>query len=314
MKTTLFKRKALAFLGAAAVLLAAVFTAGCANGTGDGATGGNSGSGNGSYVAVPFGELDSYLKIKASATGVNYIEVTRLTAADLKGSYNSNIRTFEPSKLGKILKDNRTKKVALKLGGRIEGLTDMSYCFKGCESLVQAPEIPAGVTNIADCFSLCTSLTQVPTIPASVTEIKSCFFRCTSLTRAPVILASITDMRSCFRDCTNLTQVPTIPDGVTDMRTCFYNCTSLKQAPEIPVSVTTMALCFSGCTKLEKAVLKCNYNPAEMYGRPAFKDAFFGCTSLMKGSITVPKGQLLIYANNADTMGANAEWFASNQL
>ena len=47
---TLFKRKAFAFLGAAAVLLAAVFIAGCSNGTGDGATGGGGGNaGSGVY-------------------------------------------------------------------------------------------------------------------------------------------------------------------------------------------------------------------------------------------------------------------------
>ena len=59
--------------------------------------------------------------------------------------------------LGEILKGNATKKIALKLE-KISGLTNMSYCFYGCEILVQAPEIPTGVTNMEECFYGCKNL------------------------------------------------------------------------------------------------------------------------------------------------------------
>lgn len=301
MKTTLFKRKAPAFLVAAAVLLAAVFTVGCAS---------NTSGGSSSYIALPLGKLDNYLKTKASDTDVNYIEVTGLTAADLKGDYNSGTDTIEASPLGKILKADGTKKVALKFGGNISGLTDMSYCFDGCESLVQVQAIPTGVRNMNLCFRGCTNLTQAPIIPASVMYMSGCFAGCSSLTQAPTISESATDMSGCFFRCSSLMQATAIPAGVTDMRHCFSGCTSLTQAPAIPTGVSCIQSCFGNCTKLTSIVLKCNYNPAkDGYGEPAFKDAFKNCTSLKKGSITVPKGQLLIYANNAGTMGANEEWF-----
>ena len=67
---------------------------------------------------------------------------------------------MKPSALGKILNDNPTKKVALKLE-EIPGLTDMSLCFSDCKSLTQAPVIPNGVTNMDDCFSGCKKITAV---------------------------------------------------------------------------------------------------------------------------------------------------------
>ena len=309
------------------------------------------------YVRVYFGEngatLDSYLKNTASSTGVNKIEVRGLTAADLKGT-----AWDDASPLGKILEANSDKKVALKFGGKIEGLTDMSYCFVNCTSLTQAPAIPTGVTDMRQCFYGCTSLTQAPAIPTGVTDMSYCFYRCTSLTQAPAIPTGVTnmygcfygctsltqapviptgvtymsycfsgctsltqapaiptgvtDMSYCFRGCTSLTQAPAIPSGVTDMHECFSGCTSLTQAPEIPAGVTDMHSCFEGCTKLASAVLKCNYNPKNLWGSTyAFTDAFSGCTSLPAGGIKVPAAQLGTYRTNASVMGVPADRFAA---
>ena len=475
MKTTIFNKKAHAFFGAAALLLAAVFTIGCkteisssdpapetftvemkagehgtvtaspaiptngkvtkdtvitftANPTSGykvdkwTITGGAFETGTGTdgsttakvkitanttvkvsfykeYVKVALAGLDNHLKNTAPDTdGIYYIEVTGLTAADLKGDSH----TLEPSPLGKILKDNPSKKVALKLD-EVSGLTDMSYCFYGCTSLTQAPEIPSSVTNMNSCFYYCTSLTQAPEIPSSVTNMERCFYGCTSLTQAPEIPSSVTNMRCCFDDCTSLTQAPeipssvtdmsycfdyctsltqapvipssvtnmnscfyyctsltqapaipsgvtdmsgcffgcksltqapvipssvtnmrycfygctsltqapVIPSGVTDMERCFYYCTSLTQVPVIPSSVANMGYCFSGCKKITTVTLKCNYNAAEIYGHPAFKDAFKDCEKLTAGSIKVPAGQVAAYQAGASTMGTTADRFVA---
>lgn len=330
MKTTIFRRKTPAFFGAAAVLLAAVFTIGCKteissdpapetftvemkageHGTlsanpvipasGKVAkdtvitftaapasgykvdkwtiTGGTFETGTGTegsttakvkisantkvnvsfkemvYASVSFADLDTYLKDTASSADINYIKVTGLTAADLKGGGPSE--PMKPSPLGKILKDNPTKKVALKLG-EISGLTDMRYCFLGCTSLTQAPVIPSTVTN----------------------------------------------MQGCFLDCTSLTQAPVIPSGVTNMSWCFGDCTSLTQAPVIPSTVTDMGGCFYGCEKITAVTLKCNYG--------SFIVAFKDCEKLTAGSIKVPAGQLQTYKDNADTMGTTADRFVA---
>ncbi len=187
------------------------------------------------YTEVPFGangaDLDNHLKNTAPHTdGIHYIKVTGLTAADLKGddSYHK-----KPSALGKILNDNPTKKVALKLS-EVSGLTDMSYCFYGCKSLTQAPAIPSGVTDMRNCFENCKRLTQAPVIPSTVTNMCCCFFRCTSLTQAPVIPSGVTDMSNCFYGCEKITAVTL---------KCNYNEYRFGSA-------------FSGCEKLSAGSIK----------------------------------------------------------
>ncbi|EPF30164.1 BspA family leucine-rich repeat surface protein [Treponema medium] len=267
--------------------------------------GGAPGNNTGNYTQVPFAQLDDYLKTKASASTVNYIEVTGLKKEDLGG-------LMEASPLGKTLKASPSKKVALKFGGTIAGLTDMYSCFRECETLVQVSGIPEGVTDMSSCFNDCTNLTQAPVIPASVTDMSFCFNDCTNLTQTPIIPASVTDMSYCFSDCTNLSQTPVIPANVTDMRSCFNDCTKLTQAPVIPVNVTDMQNCFSGCTNLKTIILKCNYNPEkDKDNDPYFEDAFAGCTALTAGGIKVPAGQLATYQANAAVMGVTADKFAA---
>ena len=220
------------------------------------------------YVKVPFGtngeKLAHHLQTATPASdGIYYIEVTGLTKADLQG--DGQTHTPNPSPLGAILKAKSTKKVALKLGSGITGLTDMSCCFAHCENLVSVAAIPKGVTNMESCFNGCKSLEKAPTIPNSVT-----------------------DMKHCFNGCTNLKQVPSISNTVTNMHECFSNCTNLTTVPSIPAAVTNMQGCFANCTKLTSVTLECDYNSAQLLGSPAFGNAFNGCTSLPDGSIKVP--------------------------
>ena len=179
------------------------------------------------YKKVAFEKLDDYLKT-ANATEIMYIEVTGLTASDVKGVDWSN-----PSPLGKVLNNNESKKVALKLGA-IPGLTDMSSCFSGCTKLTQAPVIPDKVTNMGWCFFGCTSLTQSPVIPSSVTKMNSCFSGCTSLTSVtlkcnyPSSTADADAFKDAFGDCDSLMansikvpagQLQTYKDNAAMMRT-----------------------------------------------------------------------------------------------
>ena len=182
------------------------------------------------YNTVSFANLNTYLQT-ASSTDINYIKVTGLTAADLKGDSH----TLEPSPLGKILKDNPSKKVALKLD-EVSGLTDMTYCFYKCKSLVQATEIPSSVTNMNNCFYDCTSLTQAPEIPSNVTDMRGCFYNCTSLTQAPEIPSSVTNMRGCFYNCKKITAVTLKCNYVHgNFNSAFSHCSSLgKNSIKVP--------------------------------------------------------------------------------
>ena len=207
------------------------------------------------YKSVAFGtdgaDLAEYLNTGTAASdGTYYIKVTGLQAEHLKG----NLDMHESSPLAKILKDNGTKKVALKFG-KLPAVTDMYACFKDCKNLTQAPMLPAGVTNLSDCFFNCEGLTQAPEIPESVTNMNNCFNGCKNLTQISPFPANakVTNMNSCFGECESLTQVPALPASVTDITHCFRKCKNLTQAPEIPASVTQMTSCFYECIKLTKA-------------------------------------------------------------
>ena len=254
------------------------------------------------YKSLDFDtELDNYLKSsEASATEVNYIEVTGLRAADLKGDIAHN----DPSPLGKVLSENPTKKVALKFK-KVRDLTDMSYCFYTCQNLVKAPEIPANVTNMSNCFNA-SGITKAPAIPAGVTNMSHCFDACYVLEEAPAIPASVKNMTQCFQFCQNLKEVPAIPEGVKTMDRCFWGCGSLEMAPTIPKTVTSMGSCFQDCLNLKGAVLKCDY-------KNTFWNAFASCYALEKGGIKVPPTQLETYKTNAGTMGTDADKFAKDE-
>lgn len=209
------------------------------------------------YTPVAYAYLSNHLTgTQPESDGIYYIEVTGLTAPDVKGNFISD----SASPLGQILNSNKRKKVALKFG-TMPYVTDMTGCFNGCTSLVQVSYIPD----------------------------------------------SVTDMRWCFRGCTKLERVPNIPNSVTDMAGCFKDCTKLVQVPNIPNSVKDMIWCFVGCTSLTSVTLKCEYLDGK------FNVAFSGCRSLSADSIKVPADSLDDYKDNANKMGAKAEWFAKDE-
>ena len=298
MKTCNSKIKAHAFLGAAFVLLIALMFTACPQKVKPKAE--EAPAAPPEYTPVAYDKLAEYLANTASATKINKIEVTGLKAEHLKGTYPN------PGPLGQILKDNPTKKVALKLPKTVEGLTDMSSCFQQCTNLVQVRNIPDGVTNMNNCFTECSSLTEAPAIPPSVQDITQCFNRCSSLVKAPAIPQGVTNMQNCFYDCTNLKEVPAIPDTVTNMRQCFMNCGSLTKVPAIPANVTDMLSCFEGCTSLTEApvlpanitnIARCFANCTSLVEAPEIPATvtgiiacFMNCGSLTKAPSVIPDG------------------------
>lgn len=138
------------------------------------------------------------------------------------------------------------------------------YMFKGCTTLVTAPEMPQGITSLKDVFSGCTNLKNVPAIPNSVTNMENTFSGCTSLTAAPAIPANVTTMKNTFSGCTSLTSAPKIPDKVTTMECTFSGCTRLMSAPNyIPSGVTNMKQTFQNCSALTGKVIFLGSNIAQ---------------------------------------------------
>ena len=139
--------------------------------------------------------------------------------------------------------------------------------FKGCTSLISAPELPA-TTLAKGCytgmFNGCTSLTTAPELPATTLE-STCYLAmfndCTSLTVAPE-LPAMTMAEQCYSEMfsnSGLTSAPYLP--ATTLATKCYNfmfsgCYSLTYSPTLPA--TTMAeQCYRGmfasCTHLVTA-------------------------------------------------------------
>ena len=162
--------------------------------------GGNGCLKQGKYTEVPYGQLEAYLA-NASATEVNYIEVTGISPADLTGTYG-----FPPDTgpLGQKIKNNPSKEVALKLPSDLS-VTDMNSCFAHCTNLVSLENLPSGVENMQACFYDCTSLTTAPDIPATVTRMKECFRFCTALQGVKINRSYAgCDFYSTFNGCTAL--------------------------------------------------------------------------------------------------------------
>ena len=166
--------------------------------------GGNGKLKEGRYTEVPYNQLGTYLANNASSTEVNYIEVTGIPPADLKG--NTFVTPPDPGALGQKIKNNSSKKVALKLPSGLS-VTDMSACFSECTNLVSLENFPSDVTDMRACFYGCENLTTVPAIPASVTDIQECFRYCKKLTTGPDIPSGVFNMTSCFQGCEKLERV-----------------------------------------------------------------------------------------------------------
>ena len=184
--------------------------------------GGNGKLKEGRYTEVPYNQLGTYLA-NASATEVNYIEVTGISASDLKGTYAS---PPNPGPLGALLNNNSSKKVALKLPAGLS-VTDMSACFSQCENLVSLENFPSGVTDMRACFYGCENLTTVPDIPATVTSMMECFRYCRSLTTALNIPAGVYDMTRCFQYCEKLQSIKMNCSYGVNFNGAFSGCDAL---------------------------------------------------------------------------------------
>ncbi len=180
-------------------------------------------------------------------------------------------------------------------GGGKTKVIPSDYCFSllfgGCESLTQAPELPATTLTKA-CYDYmfyeCINLTEAPELPATKIFDKSyvgMFMGCRNLKKAPILPATEMKYRcydSMFRLCTSLETPPALPAKELAQE-CYHQmfneCTNLKEAPELPA--TKMAeycysLMFDGCESLTIAPKL----PATELAPACYSSMFAGCTNL----------------------------------
>ena len=138
-------------------------------------------------------------------------------------------------------KNKSTLKVVLALKANI---TDLSYMFNQCSSLISLPDLYNlklnNLTNISNMFSGCTSLKSLSDISKWDTK-------------------NISNMSNLFNECSSLEELPDISNWnttkVTNMEKMFYFLISLNSLPDISkwniknaVNISSM---FSGCSNLK---------------------------------------------------------------
>lgn len=224
------------------------------------------------YSSISLGTSKLYVCAKSSNTGFGdpsdgskYYKFTTTGTFDLGGDIRALINRDAS---GTTVPSNRCFNCLFDSTGVVNvdsdflsGYTTLaSNCyaamFRGCRSLVTAPEIPAttvGETSCSEMFSNCTLLTTAPELPATTLSsgcYSNMFNGCTNLTTAPSILPATALTESCYQSmfayCTSLTTAPVLP-ARTLVRYCYHNmfksCTSLNEikclATDISASTCT---------------------------------------------------------------------------
>ena len=181
---------------------------------------------------------------------------------DLKKSYNKK-------------KYNLTKQiieVKLKIDSQ---LTDMSYMFKDCSSIVSITDLhlidTSRVTNMSYLFCDCKSLTSLPDISnwdtSNVINMKYLFGGCNSLEEFPDIsswdTSKVTDMSYMFCDCIEIEKLPDISKWstsiVTNFSGMFSGCRKLISLPNLNnwncSKVSDASYMFSQCSSLSQSFI-----------------------------------------------------------
>ena len=168
---------------------------------------------------------------------------------------------------------NHKDDIILKL--RIKDIiTDVSYMFYECDSLLLFPNKPNGlsflvgsnVIEMRNMFSGCKSLISLPDVSrwntSNIHNMTFMFRGCESLQSLPDIskwnTSNVTKMKSVFSCCESLIYLPEISkwntSNVKDMSYIFYGCNSLLSLPDISKwetsKVKDMNNLFSNCYSL----------------------------------------------------------------
>lgn len=159
----------------------------------------------------------------------------------------------------------------------------LSYAFKGCESLLVAPDIDLSSSEemLYSIFEGCKSITETPTISnlSDKLKIASALFRnCEQLSKVKVFnLKNVTDISDMFRGCLNLREVPIFDTSkIVNMSGMFAGCISLSDIPQElnTANAINLSNLFSGCIAITNIPLL-NTGRAESMG-----GMFANCTAL----------------------------------
>ena len=152
----------------------------------------------------------------------------------------------------------------------INTITDLSFMFYQCSSLVALPDISnwnmTNVKKMSYMFALCTQLTFFPNIlnwnTLNITDMSGIFYGCSSLKFLPDIsnwnISKVNNLGCLFCKCSSIESLPDISkwdtSKVTNMNQIFHCCYSLKSIPDISKwdtsNVTDFCCIFKDCSSI----------------------------------------------------------------
>ena len=185
----------------------------------------------------------------------------------------------------------------IKLSG-IENITNMSYMFYDCESLLSIGENSnLNTNNVIDmswAFYNCISLISLPNISKwntnNVTDISFMFYNCKILFSLPDIsdwnTSNVNNMSRIFYNCESLISIPDISKwntiNTTNMSCMFFGCQSLLSLPDISKwntqNVIDMNCMFYNCKSLKFLPDISKWDTNKLSN---IKNLFFGCNIIL---------------------------------
>ena len=194
---------------------------------------------------------------------------------------------------------NKNKDILeIKLSGE-ENITNMSYMFYNCESLLSIEEDNTkwNTNNVIDmswAFYNCISLISLPNIAkwdtSSVIDISFLFYNCKLLFSLPDIsnwnTSNVINMSRIFYNCESLISLPDISKwntiNTTNMSCMFFGCKSLLSLPDISKwntqNVIDMNCMFYNCKSLKFLPDISKWNTNKVIN---IKNMFFCCNIIL---------------------------------
>ena len=194
--------------------------------------------------------------------------------------------------------DNIKEKGKLKIKLKeIETISNMSYLFSGCLSLIEIEDISdfntQFIENVSNIFNDCSYLKKLPKKldwdTNQITDMSFMFRNCSSLERLPDIskwkTCNVTNIKGIFSGCKSLKEIPDISkwkiDKVTNMKRIFSGCSSLISLPDISQwnteEVKDMGGLFTGCSELKELPKISEWNTGKVED---MSEMFSICTNL----------------------------------
>ena len=170
------------------------------------------------------------------------------------------------------INENNNKNILKIILIGINTISDASFMFSQCNSLLSLPDISKchtiNVTNMSNMFQECFSLSSLPDISSwntsNVKDMKYMFYGCLSLLYLPDIskwdTSNVNNMSYMFDSCESLSLLPDISkwntSKVTSTSNMFFHCKSLTYLPDISKwdmgNVKDFKYMFFNCISLSK--------------------------------------------------------------